>query len=196
MKKIILLILLTLYCSPVHAGTYGESVVNQAQKYDYVREKTNHNDGPEIERWLRNVGLTKGNPYCQSFAYSMFLEVQPELKGTMPLKTGRVSYNWEYAKRNPYKFKIITPNQIALGIHKLEPGDIVVWATGDKNVRDFSGHTGFVLYQIDKESFRTIEANTMPTNEGDQREGGGIYYRTRVFKYYWNFRLQGFIRPL
>jgi len=196
MKKLLICMLLVLIPLISFGSEYGQKVTEKAIEYTYVREKTNNNDGIEVERWLKNVGLSKGDPYCQSFVYSMFLETQPIMKGTMPMKTGRVSFNWEYAKKNPFKFKILTTNQIKLGIYTLRAGDIPVWSTSTDSITNFSGHTGLTIKQITNIYFKSIEGNTMPTSDGDQREGGGVFIRTRTIEPSYKFKLKGFIRTL
>ena len=80
-----------------------------------------------------------------------------------------------------------------MGMVRLEPGDLPIWASGTIRGGDFNGHTGLVQWQIDSRRFRTVEGNTQPGPGGDQREGGGVYERTREISL-GSFRLLGFCR--
>lgn len=172
-----------------------EKAVDLAVQYEGLKELTNHNDGPEITKWLKNVGLGPGYPYCAAFMYSMYLDAKTELNSntTLTLKSARCSSVYKHAKNNPFKYKIITPKQIFLGMEKLRAGDIPIWTRSPDNVVDFNGHTGLVIEQVNNKQFKTIEANTRSDNIGDQGEGGGVFLKTRNVNST-SFKIKGFIR--
>jgi hypothetical protein len=172
-----------------------EKAVDLAVQYEGLKELTNHNDGPEITKWLKNVGLGPGYPYCAAFMYSMYSDAKKELgsDATLTLKSARCSSVYYNARSNPIKYKIITPNEIFLGIETLRIGDIPIWTRSPDNVKNFNGHTGLVIEQLNNKQFKTIEANTRSDNVGDQGEGGGVFLKTRNVNST-SFKIKGFIR--
>lgn len=62
---------------------------------------------------------------------------------------------------------------------KLQSGDIVIW----RKWKFWQGHVGLVK-SVDHANklFVTVEGNTSSTNEGSQRNGGGIFERVRYMK--------------
>jgi len=204
--KYILIVLALLLTSTVYAETdctmchsdnaLQYNAVRIADQYEGLTELTNKNDGPEITEWLSNTGLGSGYPYCAAFTYSMYKESRDFLhikNTTLPYRSARVSSIYYYAKKNPFKYTVITPGQVKLGIHSLCEGDIPIWTRSAESVENFNGHTGLVIEQVNQVEFKTIEANTMSSNKGDQGEGGGVFYKTRYVDDP-SFRLKGFIR--
>jgi len=47
-------------------------IVKLAENEIGVRERTNQNDGPRVEEYLRCVGLKKGQPWCAAFVSYIF----------------------------------------------------------------------------------------------------------------------------
>lgn len=171
-----------------------QAAADNAKKYLHVREKTNHNDAPEIDRWLAYLGLPKGLSYCAAFSIYNFKEAADVLNVKQPWpRYGRVSMLKEVCQRNPLKYRWIAADEVRFGTVQLHPGDLPMWAAGAIRGGDFNGHTGLVQSQLSNLKFRTIEGNTMPGNTGNQREGGGVYQRTRTITL-GNFRLLGFCR--
>lgn len=170
------------------------AAVNNAHKYLHVREKTNHNDSPEIDRMLAYLGLPKGLSWCAAFSLWNYHEAADELRVKQPFpKYGRVAMLWSTCQRNPLRYRAITPDEVRLGSVRLQPGDLPIWAHGTIKTGDFNGHTGLVEQQLSPRSFRSIEGNTQPGPGGNQREGGGVYERTRAIEA-GSFRIIGFCR--
>lgn len=218
MKKLILLIFLLLSnlaygneCKTCHAGEYiiSDQVISHAQKYLYVREKSNNNDFYLIDNWLKNCGLGKGYPYCCAFVTNMYKDTYSEInqKSPYPMYAG-VSRLAEYCYKNPLKFKVISSKKVLLNIDSPpQKGDILIWKHGKAsfNSFDYKGHTG-ILEGKDKSIFYTIEGNTkaeLYKNSGDQsgsvlgdlRYGKeGVYERKREINIYSNFPIVYFIR--
>ena len=68
MKNLLLpLLLLLLLCSQPVRAQNPDTLRAIYSAYVGVRERTNHNDGPEVERFLAHVGLKKGAPWCAAF---------------------------------------------------------------------------------------------------------------------------------
>ena len=188
-----------------HAGDLPQAAADNAYKYLHVREKTNNNDHPEIDRMLAYLGLPKHLSWCAAFSLINYKEASDELRIKQPFpKYGRVSMLRQACISNPLKFRYITSDEVRLGSVRLQPGDLPLWANGtintsrDKNLgrfQDFNGHTGLVVQQLSPRSFRSIEGNTQPGPGGNQREGGGVYERIREING-GNFRILGFCRAL
>lgn len=195
-----------------HAADLPALAVQKGKAYLHVREKTNHNDAPEIDRMLAYLGLPKGLSWCAAYSLTCYREASDELGVKQPFpRYGRVAMLWSVCKANPLKYKAITADEVRLGSVQLRPGDLPVWAHGTIKSGDFNGHTGLVIgpivdgkvqvveayYEKPKpvKSFRSIEGNTQPGPGGNQREGGGVYERTRTIAP-GSFRILGFCRAI
>lgn len=132
-----------------------------AESYVGVKEITN-NSSPEINVWLKFVGLTPGNPYCAAFvSYCIKDAKEPQVRSGLA--------------RHFVTKKSIPASKVLLGIEKIDPGTILVWRRGNT----IFGHTGFVKeWGTDKGT--TIEANTSSGNQGSQSNGDGVYIRQRT----------------
>lgn len=192
MIRFVLILVLVATCC--QAADLPQAATDNAFKYLNVRERTNRNDAPEIDRFLAYLGLPKGLSWCAAFSIYNYKEAASDLHVKQPWpRYGRVAMLWETCKRNPIKYRAISADDVRFGSVSLRPGDLPVWANGITRNRDFSGHTGLVVAQLSHRSFRSIEGNTTPGPEGNQREGGGVYQRTRAIEP-GNFRILGFCR--
>jgi hypothetical protein len=174
------------------ADQLQENALFCADDYSHVREKHNNNRSPEIDTWLKYIGLPVGQPYCAAFTISMYACGNYFESSPLP-KIGRVSALYKTAQKNPYKYKVIPAVRVKQKIEKLNPGDVSCWAHGTAS-GNFNGHAGLVINQVDYQTFKTIEANTGSGNAGSQREGNGVYYRTRKLDMEKVFKVVGFIR--
>lgn len=176
------------------AGELPQAAVKHAKKYLHVREKTGRNDAPEIDRMLAYLGLPKGLSWCAAFVIFGYKEAADELRVKQPWpRYGRVAMLWETCKRNPLKYHAITTEEVRLGIVRLQPGDLPVWANGTIRNRDFNGHIGLVVSQLSPLKIKTIEGNTSSGDKGSQRDGNGVFERTRAIAP-GSFRIVGFCR--
>lgn len=132
-----------------------------------VREATGKNDGPQVEAYLKSVGLGKGFSWCAAFLYWCFQKAATDLKTANPLvKTGGVLAHYNQSK--------------ATKVTKPQPGDIFIMDFGGG-----AGHTGIVK-AVRGTAVDTIEGNT---NDQGSREGQGVYQRTRSIS-----SIKGFLR--
>lgn len=185
-----LLMLLMICFSQAHGATLQERVIENSSKYLQVRELHNDNRSPHIDQWLRYLGLPPGLSYCAAFTIWNYHEAGFNLP-----KYGRVASLWKTCQARELTYKTFDAEAVSMKIERLHPGDIPVWAHGRINAaRDFNGHTGIVLRQLDRTAFLSREGNTMPSNAGNQREGGGVYDRTRGLGFGSSFKVVGFIR--
>ncbi|MCX7909859.1 MAG: hypothetical protein N2560_10160 [Ignavibacteria bacterium] len=114
-----------------------------------VRERTNKNDGTEVEKYLRSVGLSKGNAYCVAGQYFCFLESTrklkyPETKIPLP-KTGLSLKLFTFAVKQGRKV-----------CFSVEMDDLVIWLR--KN--SIHGHTERIIQVYRKGWVETVGFNT------------------------------------
>lgn len=127
----------------------------------------NTNSGPEVEIYLRSVGLTKGYSWCMAFIYWCTQKAALQIAIKNPLKkTGGVldQYN-----SRPLLIKTLP-----------QPGDIFILDLG-KGL----GHTG-IVEKVVGNIIHTIEGNT---NDNGSREGYKVCRRKREIK-----TIKGFLR--
>lgn len=134
-----------------------------AESYLHVREIGN-NSSPEIDQWLKYVGLNPGNPYCAAFVSFCIAEAGAR---EPPVKSGLA--------RHFIRSNSIPASKVLIGIEQIPPGSIVVWRRGNT----IFGHVGIVK-QWDKAKGITIEANTSSGERGSQSDGDGVYIRSRT----------------
>jgi len=148
-----------------------------AISYEGTTELTGNNDGIEIEKFLSNVGLSKGNPYCAAFI-SYILDETPNIKEP----TIRTALASKFITK-----KSISANDVLLG-KEIPPGSIMIFQKGNT----IFGHAALVESQESNSEFSTIEANTKPGPYGNQRDGDGIWFREREIQPANYFRITEF----
>lgn len=123
----------------------------------YVRELTGHNDGKEVELYLKSVGLWKGLSWCAAFVYWCYEQASKNMGVPNPvIKTGGVLDHWGRTKGQ----RVYTPL----------PYDIFIMDYGKG-----MGHTG-IVEEVKGSKIYTVEGNT---NGKSVREGNGVYERIR-----------------
>jgi len=112
------------------------------------------NKSPEVNAYLKSVGLGPGLPWCAAFVYYIFDQVSKKLGIANPLtKTGGVRNHWAKA---PADVKI-TAAQVRANPKLLKPGQIFMQSRGSKAL----GHTGIIVeVNPEKGTFVTIEGNS------------------------------------
>jgi len=126
-----------------------------------TQEATGRNDG-EVVKYLKSVGLNKGDPYCAAFVYWVGREA--------------------LGKQNPYPQSGWSPDMV-------EGGVLVSKGLPIKPASTFGiyfqskgrvAHTG-LIESAGESSVVTIEANTSPSSSsGDQRNGDGVWRKKRL----------------
>lgn len=119
------------------------------------------NGGPQVNKYLKSVGLGPGYAWCMAFVYWCVNEAAKELDRKNPLvKTAGVLLQW-----NSVNLRLLPARSSAV-----KPGDIFImqFAHG-------LGHTGFVE-KVGKGIIYTIEGNT---NDDGSREGYEVARRQR-----------------
>jgi hypothetical protein len=157
----------------------NEEVITTAKKYLGVKELTNNNDSPEIDKWLKNCGLGKGFSYCAAYSVYMFKETFESygLKSPLPNTAGVAKFA-QYTIKHPFEFKVISTKKINWGIDAPEKGDVILWRHGSSinSGFDFLGHQGILISTNKDKTLNTIEGNTSSSDKGSQdgRELGNM----------------------
>lgn len=127
-----------------------------------IRELTGKNDGPEVEMYLKTVGLGKGYSWCSAFVKWSLDEAE------IPNKINAWSPTAENKKNIIYQARRF--------VAEPEPGDVfTIWFPRMKRI----GHTGFFDGRQNETIIVTVEGNT---NEAGSREGDGVYKKYRSLK--------------
>lgn len=152
--------------------TLADTSLNIALSQDQVCEKPkNSNSGPEVDAYLKSVGLKAGNPWCMAFVFWAVDQAAKQMEIKNPLqKTGGVMLQW-----NTTKCRKLTNRDKGI-----KAGDIFImqFAHG-------TGHTGFVEKVVGGLVY-TIEGNT---NDDGSREGYEVARRQRALS-----SIKGFIQ--
>lgn len=131
--------------------------------YFKVREVGN-NRGEWVEAFLDSAGVAGGNPWCAS-ALTFACRVANTLLPNGPAAVR----NWHEWFSDSAKLS-----------QKPERGNIAMHNSGGGK-----GHIGIVVKVVGPLAF-TIEGNTSSGESGSQRDGDGLYRRTRL-KGYWSW---------
>ncbi|MEZ4700051.1 MAG: CHAP domain-containing protein [Rhodothermales bacterium] len=180
-----------------------------ARKYLGVTENPkDSNRGTEVEQFLGSVGLKpiqradgtwKSYPYCAAFV-SFCLNAAGEEVVYPRTRTAGARNFIDNARsfiffpdgeeNHPISFGSLRANVVQRGTVTIPPGTIVVWKA-KRDPDDPYGHAGMVV-SWEGQAGLTIEGNTGPGEEGDQREGGGVYLRKRMLSPGSAFRIVSF----
>jgi len=127
------------------------------------------NRGPQVDEYVRSVGLdpADGYPWCQAFVYWCFAQASAALAAVNPcVRTAGVLEHWA---KSPLAARVYA--QAAFDDPRLvRPGAVFIIDHGGGR-----GHAGLVT-QVISGAVATIEGNT---NQAGSREGDGVYTHTR-----------------
>ena len=131
-----------------------------------VREQPkNSNRGPEVEQYLRRVGLGPGFSWCCAFVYWCFDEAAAAAHRTDPMfRTAGCLAHWNNAPATGARR--ISRSQAVADPSLVKPGLVFIMDFGGG-----AGHTGLVE-SVSGGLVTTIEGNT---DASMTREGGGVY---------------------
>ncbi|GIV50580.1 MAG: hypothetical protein KatS3mg038_1101 [Candidatus Kapaibacterium sp.] len=145
--------------------------LDTARNYLHVRE-TSPNCSRDIERFLRSVGLPCGYAWCAAFVRYC-------------LDAGRAVFPVRSASARAYVTRKSVPvKHVAKGYRTIERGWLAVWTHSQL----WTGHVGFVE-RPGTRVITTIEGNTS-SGDGVNRDGDGVYRRTRTIPIVASTRLQ------
>lgn len=162
-------------------AAHQRKLVETARSYLHVRE-VGRNRGPDVERFLRSVGLGPGHPWCAAGIYAVCAEAAAGLGGTTecPRTASAVAIYRSARRRGLLTF---TAKHARQRLIFPQPGDIFVRVrlgavqdVGSVLVgRRRKGHCGMVTgLRSCGNIFRTVEFNA---NIAGDREGDGVYER-------------------
>ena len=142
-------------------GELREKVATVYSSQVGIRERTNQNDGKEVEMYLASAGLKKGNPWCAAFVTWTYKQsgVKAIRSGYSPAWFPKEKVIWQTGKGQ-------SPNR----------ADVFgLWFANKGRV----AHVGFIDAWDEGNYAITVEGNT---NEGGSREGDGVYRKRRLKK--------------
>ena len=187
----------------------GQAHLDTALAYVGVVERGGNNRGPEIERFLRSVGIGPGAPWCAAFTSYCRRVAADAGSPTGPFERPGVPHYGAVATRHLSFGGKVSAAEVWRGAQSVPPGSHVVWRNGNS----WTGHVGFVWKDDDPQSegfaagdrspdalsWRhrcgyTVEGNTSSGDAGSQRDGGGVYTRLRCLSYS-HFKIDGFVAP-
>lgn len=140
-----------------------------------VREATGRNDGPQVEAYLRSVGLAKGNPWCMALHYWAFAQVttKPPIR-----RSGLVRAVWNDAVVRS-RVEGARDWISSASLDWTRDGDLIVWGfltstSGHVERQIQRGRAGWVV---------TVAGNTSSGDSGSQRDGDGVFIRRRNLRH-------------
>ncbi|MBS1619638.1 MAG: CHAP domain-containing protein [Bacteroidetes bacterium] len=155
---ILLLALLQLSSHSPAQGCIAQTYASQVG----VRERTGHNDGREVEMYLRTCGLGPGYAWCAAFVKWCYTQCGIDTRGMTAWAASCIC--WQHV--------------IMRGGTGSEPqaGDnITFWDYAHQRV----AHTGLYDHRINDSFYESVEGNT---NEGGSAEGDGVYRKKRSYR--------------
>lgn len=130
-----------------------------------VREKTNKNDGPKVAAYLKYTGLSEGYAWCAAYISWCFNKAG--------FKEPKTAWSPSLFPKSRVIWKKNGGPVIKNGVIKLpERGDVFgIYFNNYKRI----AHAGFIDQWGDR-LIITVEGNT---NEGNSRDGDGVYRKRR-----------------
>ncbi len=169
------LLLLSAYHNLAQLKTANYKYIDTAFSYVGTTELTGHNDGYNVEKFLKSVGRKKGDSWCAAYVSYCLTAVKHPFK----VRSGLA--------RNFVTKQSILSSDVIKKIKKIEPGYLVIWQRGNT----INGHVGFVV-DVGEKNITTIEGNTSSGEKGAQADGDGVYIRKRIIQPYNYFRIKWF----
>lgn len=153
------------------AGNLAAAGLAVAQTQIGVTEKPlGSNSGPEVDAYLKSVGLSGGYYWCMAFVFWCFDKAAKDagVANPFPRTAGCISA-WNKVKATA-PGRLITRAQAVASPALIKPGLVFILDYGGG-----AGHTGFVL-RASGGAFRTIEGNTNQLGSGN---GLGVFELNR-----------------
>lgn len=134
-----------------------------------VEEVGQNNHGPQVKKFLAEVGLPEGYAWCDAF---VSYEAHAAAGRRLPIESASVAVT--FAKARELGWDVSGPAR----------GDLVLFDfDGDGQADDHigivisAGTFGRVWWKLN-----TVEGNTSSGRAGSQADGGGVYVRTRIVR--------------
>jgi hypothetical protein len=174
-----ILFLQQIIVNPITSPLLKKVLQKAVSQIGVMEQPPGSNRGPEVEKYLRSVGLGGGYAWCMAFIYWVFDDVCKAEGIPHPLvKTGGVLNQWNQTTQT----KILVENAVN-NPSLIKPGAIFIINHGGG-----FGHAG-IVEEVNGGILKTIEGNT---NNNQSREGVGVFrLNTRKI----NSINKGFILP-
>jgi hypothetical protein len=156
-----------------------QSLADESKKWLWVKEQ-GKNKGAEVERFQKAIdGRSCQEPWCAGFVGFCIKELESRFGVKSQLNLSEhVLTMWN----NNVKYRSQIPHA----------GYIAIW----KLKGTASGHCGIVVEAPEKcEEFKTCEGNTAGPKDGIEREGDGVWLKSRKLHTPGDFKLMGFLKP-
>jgi hypothetical protein len=141
-----------------------------------VRETNGNNAGKFVEIYLKIVGLSRGEPWCQAFVMFRLIKAATELGLTIPVDMPRSGYTPTVANWGKKKGWWISRAQAQTGAVTIMRGDLVYFYKAEKGR---VAHVG-IVDSVLPNGVWTIEGNTGP-GAGVKADGDGVYKKFRTW---------------
>ncbi|MBD2102194.1 CHAP domain-containing protein [Leptolyngbya sp. FACHB-261] len=155
-----------------------KELVAVATSYVGVEER-GPNRGKEVEMFQKAVdGKAQGEPWCMGFVQFCIKTVEASTRSQSKIfRSEHCLTVWE---KSPKDLRLARP----------EPGCLIIWRHGNSS----KGHVGFVeKVKADGKNFTTVEGNT-GGGSGVEREGDGVYRKSRDIDGAGSMKVAGFLR--
>lgn len=151
---------------------------NSLTVYQGIFESGGKNRHEVIDRWNARMDVPLGSAWCMSFQLNVYLDVC-EVQGLIPNLYLSAGVRTFFSKNKHLTTRDLRPGLIGcLGLRGTE-----------------FGHAFGVLEKKTEWVLKTCEGNTSSKGSGVNREGDGVYIKTRDMQDLGDFDLLGFIDP-
>lgn len=146
----------------------GGCLVNVIDKQVGVKEATGHNDGIQVEQYLKSTGNVRGQSWCAAFVHWCFLQCG------ITIPTNGMAASCQNKKN------LVMFNRRMLKEPK--PGDVLtLYSFTEKRIH----HTGFYREYYNSKVYVSVEGNTsgngvVPGSSSDV-DGQGVYKKLRSY---------------
>lgn len=142
-----------------------------------VREHGGMNRGEDVERYLYAVGLPPGQPWCAAFTRWCLERAasNPQLPDAYP-DSGWCPAVQAWAVKRDLWIPVVGLKERS-GPDAPMRGDLILFHFPAKNR---VAHIGFARAPVEKGVVASVEGNTGPDIGAVNREGDGVYFKTRA----------------
>lgn len=150
-----------------------------------VERPPGSNRGPQVDRFLAAVGISGAAPWCAAFTAYVLRAAGADVTDERGRSVLSAVATRHIVGRGPHRS--IDARDVLRGAARPEPGALVIWRNG----ANWTGHIGLVV-EDDNAAERgpawylrcghTVEGNTSPGAAGSQRDGDGVWRKTRCIE--------------
>lgn len=161
-----------------------KALIDLAKSFIGVHESGGNNRGHQVEIFQSIISKPMGQPWCLDFVQYCVHEIDKAfLSKTVLYPTENTQIAW---LKTPKVARLENP----------VPGCIVIWTDYHGDTPTSLGHCGVVAEVLGAHTFKSIEGNTSSEDHKVERNGDGVYEKTReLIRYSGSMRVAGFILP-